>query len=259
MLVHLFLDNELGVPGAIEFETHLSECQSCAQSLSNYQAMRSVLGSDELYFKPPASLERRVRGAVQAARPVLGQETAKSAAGPRGWVLAAAFAAVLVAATMAVIRFERVGPSPARGEMLAQEILDTHIRSLLPGHLTDVASFDHHTVKPWFDGKLDFSPPVEDLAKDGFALSGGRIDYFQGRAVAALVYRHGNHIINLFLWPSSHALPPTVLVRRGYNMIHWSSDGMTYWAVSDVSSDALNQFVRLLQSPPGATYKPPKP
>jgi anti-sigma factor RsiW len=126
-------------------------------------------------------------------------------------------------------------------------VIATHIRSLLPGHLTDVPSSDQHTVKPWFAGRVDFSPPVTDFADRAFPLVGGRVDYVGGRTVAVAVYRRRQHVINLFMWPSSDGRPPAGTSARGYNIVHWSEHDIAFWLVSDLNANELRQFAELVR------------
>jgi anti-sigma factor RsiW len=141
-------------------------------------------------------------------------------------------------------------PSPE--QQLTQEIVSSHVRSLMPGHLMDVVSTDQHTVKPWFDGRLDFAPPVKDFAAAGFPLKGGRLDYIGGRPVAALIYQHDKHVINLFVWPvggvTPHLAGDTTI--EGYNVVHWTASGMNFWAVSDVERSQLDELATLWRDSP---------
>ena len=164
----------------------------------------------------------------------------------RQWLgLGVAFACGVIA-SVTVTLFQA---APSEQERVAQEIVAGHVRSLMVAHLADVDSSEQHTVKPWFNGKLDFSPPVHDLAKQGFPLVGGRLDYLNQRPVAALVYRRQQHTINLFVWPSSGTSPHDVklLSRQGFNMTDWSESGMQYWAVSDLNSAEMQAFTQLLR------------
>jgi hypothetical protein len=201
------------------------------------------MGAGSLYFTPPVNLERRIHSALRG--------TDKSEISHRAmrwrWLsvpVSIAFIALVIWV------FEPILITPSRDNLLTESIISGHVRSLMANHLTDVSSSDQHTVKPWFNGKLDFSPPVKDLSNQGFPLVGGRLDYLENRPVAALVYRHRQHFINLFIWPSSRKsdIERKTVVRQGYNLIHWAKSGMTYWAVSDLNSSELQEFVQLVQS-----------
>jgi anti-sigma factor RsiW len=242
-LVHASLDGELDLMRQVEFDEHLRQCQACQTIYESQRALQSALKVDGLKFTAPDRLERQVRAAVRAAaRP----QPWWSAAFSPSWLAAAAAAAAIV---VAAVLF---GPSalqrPQR-DRIAQEVMSAHIRSLMPGHLTDVLSSDQHTVKPWFAGRLDFSPPVADLKEEGFPLVGGRLDYVENRPIAALAYRRGEHIINLFVWPSaSNAEGPEVLNgRQGYNALSWSRNRTNFWVVSDLNAAELRQFAQLVR------------
>jgi anti-sigma factor RsiW len=162
----------------------------------------------------------------------------------------AVVAACLALVAAVVFRFAPGVSRTSHSDLVAQEVLASHVRSLMASHLTDVPSSDQHTVKPWFDGKLDFSPPVQDLSSKGFPLVGGRLDYLVGRPVAALVYQRQRHFINLFIWPSSNNSREEVMMQQGYNIHHWAESNMTYWTVSDLNNSELEEFVALIRNHP---------
>jgi anti-sigma factor RsiW len=241
-LLHAFADGELDLVHSLQVETHAKECEVCARELAQVRALSSALREGPLYRPAPSSLQDRIRNAIEpeghASVGIFGFR-------PRlEWLLAAA--AVLVVVMIA--RIEHSGPSPIAGPDLAANAVADHIRSLMADHLTDVLSSNRHTVKPWFDGKLDFAPIVQDLSSDGFVLVGGRLDYLDGRPVAAIVYRRGAHTINLFEWPvASSDEPPVMTVANGYNVVDWTERGMKWYAVSDVSAVDLKTFAELLR------------
>jgi anti-sigma factor RsiW len=241
-LIHPYLDGELDLVRSVEIEAHLKDCQACAQAYNELRSLHSAVSDTALRFEPPAALRNRVRSAVRAESEV----TTRSSRFSWRWMIPAASGAALVIVALSLIALLS---RPSTSDLVAQEIVSSHVRSLMEKHLTDVPSSDQHTVKPWFDGRLDFSPPVKDLAAAGFSLVGGRLDYVGNRPVAALVYQHRQHYINVFVWPSTGASEASgrVLVRQGYNLINWSSSGMSYWAVSDLNLAELQQFVQLLQ------------
>ena len=241
-LLHGYMDSELDLVRHVEIEEHLRTCDACAQIYRSQLVLRSALKSDELYFRAPAGLERKVRTA--ALRPQ--RKSWLPRLQPPGWIGAVAAAAVVAVALL----FSPMLSRPSQTERIAGDVVSAHVRSLMPGHLTDVPSSDHHTVKPWFAGKLDFSPPVADLSVEGFPLVGGRLDYAAGRPVAALVYRKGNHFINLFVWPSASERESAEAsdARQGYNLLFWTRGRTNFWAISDVNKAELRQFAGLVRA-----------
>jgi anti-sigma factor RsiW len=245
-LVHAYVDGELDLMRSVEIERHLQDCPACSQIYRSQQALSASLNSEALYFKPPTHLQGRIQASIRKegrSRP------ASPLARTIPWRLLSV-AAVLVFAIGVTWLVARAMSAPSLSDdTMAQDVVAAHVRSLMASHLSDVASSDKHTVKPWFNGKLDFSPPVEDLASRGFPLIGGRLDYLDGRPVAALIYQRQKHFINLFVWPSADGLDTAdpALTRQGYNMFHWTDSGMTYWAVSDLNSTELQEFVQLFQ------------
>jgi anti-sigma factor RsiW len=238
--VHAYLDGELDASRTVELEEHVRGCARCAQVLAAAQGLRDACGVSELRFTAPGSLHERIREDVRrAAR----RERSAVRLVWRG----VALAMPLAAAAMIALAVLRIASGPRNTDPLLDEVVSSHVRSLMASHLTDVATSDKHTVKPWFDGKLDFSPTVVDLADRGFPLAGGRLDYLDGRPVAALVYERHKHLINLFVWPNGPDAPERITSERGFSLVHWSAGGMTYWAVSDLNAMELGELTAIFR------------
>ena len=242
-----YFDGELDAVQSLVMETHLTDCPSCQRQIESLRALRRTFSAPELYFRADDVLRRRIRGKLKKAA----HAEAPLASRWFPWSAAAA-TAVIIFAVGIVLGLQLRGPQTGiNTNLLASEAIAANVRSLMANHLTDVLSSDQHTVKPWFDGKLDFSPPVKDLAAQGFPLVGGRLDYLAGQPVAALIYKRRLHTINVFVWPVANqpTAPPGSASHDGYNVIHWSTGGMNFWAVSDLNPQELGEFVRLLQKP----------
>jgi mycothiol system anti-sigma-R factor len=250
-LLHGYLDHELDLVRSLEAEQHLRECPACLRRYEEQQTLRKVIADRSLYFEAPQGLRGRVRTAVRQASRVKPQPER------RAWDLGRLWLRVLSPVAVAAVVLLAALPwltRPSADNRLAQEVVSAHVRSLMAGHLTDVASTDQHTVKPWFNGKVTFSPPVTDLAAQGYPLIGGRLDVLREQPVAALVYQRRKHFINLFIWPSNQGASARARFQalRGYNLFHWAQGGMDCWAVSDVNRGDLQEFTQLVrgQSPP---------
>lgn len=256
-LIDAYLDGELELEKTLLFERHSSGCSRCTEELRALRTLRSKV-RESAYFAAPAGLERKIRDSLG---PVPGEAVPRAGGETRGWpVWAATFSSALLAAAVVLVLFLAVGgKSPLRGTspegLVSKEVLDNHLRSMLADHLVDVPSTDQHTVKPWFDGKLDFAPAVPDLSAAGFALAGGRLDYVADHPVAALVYRKRQHIVNLLCWPFPEESKPKLETDHGYNLIHWARGGMTYWVVSDLNAHELDEFATLIQKDTGSSSR----
>lgn len=234
-LIDAYFDGELDLVTSVQIENHLKDCSACRAQRAQYQSLSRAIHQPGVYTEAPVALENKIRAVL---RP-------KTAVPVWRWgILAAAAAAIIVCSAILLTKF----PHSGADELLGREVESSHVRSLMANHLTDVLSTDQHTVKPWFNGKLDFTPIVKDLAGSGFPLIGGRLDYLDNRPVAALLYKRNQHPINLFEWPSSVVSEPQTTVIRGYNLIHWSKSGMTFWAVSDLNASELAEFAGHLQN-----------
>jgi anti-sigma factor RsiW len=245
-LIHGYLDGELDLARSLEVERHMHECEICARAHRTQTTLRSSLKSDSLYYPAPEKLKKRIQSSLR--------REAKSELLPHGfgwrWLTVGASLAFMVLIGVVVWRLVPRSIRPSGDELLAQEVTSDHVRSLqMPGHLTDVLSSDQHTVKPWFDGKVNFAPPVKDFASQDFRLYGGRLEYLNNRPVATLVYQRRLHYINIFIWPAEQAgsTGEITFQRQGYNLIHWTGSGMNYWAISDLNSVELHEFARLVQ------------
>jgi anti-sigma factor RsiW len=254
-LIDGYVDGELDLVRNLEIERHLQECTVCSQMQQNQLTLRAAIRSPDLYFKPPVNLQQRIQSALREVESV-SSEVDKVAAKPLvatprmdwRWLAVAASLAFIAILTWTLVRKSSVPPT---NDLVAQEVIASHVRSMMANHLTDVPSTDQHTVKPWFNGKLDFSPAVLDLTKQGFPLVGGRLDYLDNRPVAALVYQRRQHFINLFIWLSTNDSESgnKIMTRQGYNLIRWNKSGMIYWAISDLNLSELQQFAQAVQSP----------
>jgi len=242
-LIDAYADRELDLVSSLRVERHMQVCEDCMRAHRNLQALRSLMHDESLYFRPSARLRKNIRSALRDKVKI---ETHLPLASWR-WLAAAASVVLVVIATLTLVQRPK---GTSTEDLVAQEVISNHVRSLMePHHAVDVPSSDQHTVKPWFNGKLDFSPPVENPADQGFPLAGGRLDYLGGRSVAALVYQRHQHYINLFIWPSNDAyeMAEKSMTRQGYNLIHWDKSGMEYWTISDVNEAELRQFAEIIQ------------
>ncbi len=258
-----YLDGELDPFASQKIEQHLRDCRTCEQAYEAHTALTQAISRGALYYKAPDELRQRVHSSLLDT---LGAKDMRSAARenqllvkrPRAerrfvvsempWNWLALAAAIILAAIIASSLFPRL-KQPGSDQFLATQLIASHVRSLMANHLTDVASSDQHTVKPWLDAKLDFAPAVVDLSSEGFPLIGGRLDYLDNRPVAALVYQRRKHFINLFVWPTAagDSKKQELVTRQGYHLLHWIDGDFTYWAVSDVNASDLQNFKQLFE------------
>jgi len=229
-LLHARLDNELDMAGSASIDLHLSDCRACAAQYAALQNLHEEIAAADLAYAPGPALERNFL-----------RETSPSRFWNWRWVAAAA--AMVLIVSVSILR------TGGRTDPIADEILDNHLRALQAVHQVDVPSSDQHTVKPWFQGKTDFSPPVPDLTKEDFILVGGRLEVLHQQPAAAIVYRRRQHIINLYVLPSAGSdSKPELRDLGGYHLLHWMQNNMSYWAVSDVNPTDLQAFANLIRA-----------
>jgi len=240
--LHAYIDGQLDLAQTVEIERHLAGCNACTQARDNHRVLQDSIRAAGLEFRCPDRLRSSIEAAIR--RETKGSNARLSI--PRRWLATAASLLLIGSISWLVMR---PASSHSSDDRISQEVVASHVRSLLADHLTDVASNDRHTVKPWFAGKLDFAPSVFDLSSEGFPLVGGRLDYLEHRPVVALVYHRRKHVINLFIWPSEQAATgtPQSATIHGYQIVHWSEAGNSCWAVSDLNATELRQFVQLIR------------
>lgn len=241
------LDDELPEVVAAEVESHLRGCSECAGMEERLLAVRDALRLQLPPLEVPPLLEGRIRSAIRTAAPATGPVAVAAPRRPMGNTgrLLATAAALL----LAVAGTWRIASQRAASDRLVESLVAGHVRSMIGTHLTDVETSDQHTVKPWFNGKLDYSPPVHDFSGLGYPLIGGRLDYIDGRTVSALVYGRRQHRINVFLWPADRDRVDgsSPVSRQGYHLLHWNSAEYAYWVVSDLGATELEEFARMIR------------
>jgi len=265
-LLHGYLDDELDLATALQIEKHLPDCPRCRKELEAAQAVRAAVAHPGIYYPAPSALRDRLRQAIQSQtiQPLSIQSQAREMEPPPitrffapWWMRPMALPGLAAALLVVIGSLALYLPSHApRGEIDA--LVDSHVRSLEANHLYDVESTDQHTVKPWFAGKLDFSPPVTDFSAEGFPLAGGRLDYLDGKKIAALIYRRKKHLINVFIWPADETPDggaPETTTNHGFNLIRFDCKGMVCWTVSDLNAAELQQFVDLFKTQRAASTR----
>jgi anti-sigma factor RsiW len=238
ILLHALIDGELDAGHAREVEDHIAGCAACAAALRDYREMGKAVAGADLRYKAPLELRRRIEASLPRAQPAPSRRAVL-----RGFAMGSAVSAIAATGLIAIVLRN---DDQSR---ITSEIVSAHLRSLQAGHLTDVISTDQHTVKPWFNGKLDVAPPVIDLTALGFTLIGGRLDYIDARPVGAIVYRRRLHVINLFVAQTANTETRAAKTEtfQGFNVRSWSEGGLNYWAVSDIAADELAEFSEKFQ------------
>ena len=242
ILLHALLDNELDAGHAREVEAHIAGCPACAAEFAAQRDMQRALADADLRYTAPASLRARIEASLPQPQPQRQQPSRRSVL--RGFAMGSAVSALAASGVVALVLRQD------DQQRILSEVVSAHLRSLQAGHLIDVVSTDQHTVKPWFNGKLDVAPPVIDLTAQGFTLVGGRLDYIDARAIGAVVYKRRQHVVNLFVSQTSNAeyRAPRTETMQGFNCRRWGNRGLNFWAVSDLGADELAEFVEKFEA-----------
>jgi anti-sigma factor RsiW len=249
-LLPAYIDKELSLSEAADFEQHLNSCLECQNEYKVQSNVIGLLKNSAAYFEATPQFAKRLEASL------LKELSSKKA--EHGWNfdwLQAWFGngvskgAIIASCAALILSTSLFLATPSAQQKLTEEVTASHVRSLQADHLSDVISTDQHTVKPWFNGKLDFAPPTIDLAKMGFSIEGGRLDYINGKTVAVIVYRHNKHPINFYVWPSAgNNASVQTSIHNGYNLAHWAENGMSYWAVSDLETEKLVSFAKSINA-----------
>jgi anti-sigma factor RsiW len=237
LLLHGLIDGELDAANSVMIEAHIKTCAGCAAAFRRLEDVRARLSAENMRHAAPAGLLDRIEAQIEVEIAPAQKRTATGRV-PVRWFAGGALTA-LAASLALFLALPQLSTGPLQDQLVA-----SHMRSLLATHLTDVATSNQHVVKPWFNGRIDFAVPVVDLAEQGFPLVGGRLDYLDNSVVPALVYKRRLHTINLFIRPEGGESAPTgfTTTRRGFSILHWTDDGLEYWAVSDVNARDLRSF-----------------
>lgn len=243
-LVHRYIDAELGPTTAVEIDDHIDSCRSCRPVYERQRALQRTISRKATRYRAPQELVGRITERAEGAPRVAITRSSR-------WRTAASAATIALSISLSS-GVTWIATTAGRGPGLREDLVASHIRSLMANHLTDVASSDRHTIKPWFNGRIDLTPPVRDLAAEGFPLVGGRLDYVAHRPVVALVYRRHQHVINLFVMLEDHAAVPfrAAASVNGYNLRHWRDGALRFWAVSDLNAAELEDFEQILCAQP---------
>lgn len=240
-IVGAYVDNEVDLLTGLALEDHLAICADCSRAVEEQRSIKNLVQGVDLKFPCPPDFKQEIlRNLIPADRAP--SNILRWPRVPlRAWTAATAAIAVIFLAAFLILY------SRQSQRHVLDEVVDNHIRSMLANHLADVPSSDQHTVKPWFNGKLDFSPKVQDFNDKGFPLVGGRLDYMDNQTVSVLVYKRRQHIINVFSYPSSAEYGPLTTEKKGYNLVHWATHGMEYWTISDLNIAELQDLTTLLR------------
>ncbi len=246
ILLPAYVDKELSLSEAVNFERHLNSCDECQREYNEQIHVSALIKNNTKYFEATPQFTKRLEADLPADRTKATQQKSPNSFWNLNWVNTWGSGGVITASLLAIVWSTSLFlATPSAQDKLTEELVSSHVRALEVDHLSDVISTDQHTVKPWFNGKLDFSPPVIELASTGFPIEGGRIDYIDGRTIAVIVYRHNKHPINLYIWPSTNKDSDIQrTTRNGYNIVNWTGEGMNYWAISDLDTGKLQEFAK---------------